>query len=125
MKTSSASPDNIGQDDLDTLLAHAPRYAPPAGFADRVLARLHDEEETPWQTAPLPRPWYLRPYAWGSAAAAACLAATLCLLPLLNSPGELAADTLAVDDALLVEEALDAIDDPDLVTAICSVAAGY
>ncbi len=126
MKTTRGSFDEAGQDDLDTLLTHAPRYAPPAGFAERVLAALHEDGQRQGAApgAPLPRPWYLRPYSWGSAAAAACLAATLCLLPLLTDSHSLPADTLAVDDALLVEEVLDSIDDPDLVSAICSVSIG-
>ncbi len=66
MKTTRGSVDEAGflnnpqeseLDDLDTLLAHAPRYAPPAGFAERVLAALHEEEAT--AAAPLPRPWHL------------------------------------------------------------------
>ncbi len=116
MKTTGGSFGETGQDELDTLLASAPRYAPSAGFAERVLAALH-EEEKPLAT---PRPWYLRPYSWGSAAAA-CIAAVLALHPLFSDTRPIAADSLAVDDALLVDEALDAIADPDLVNAICSV----
>ncbi len=119
MNTSQGSNDFTGQDELDTLLAHAPRYTPPEGFAERVLAALH-EDEVP---AALPqRPWYLRPYTWAGSAAAACIAATLCLFPLLSPLQE---DTFAVDDTLLVDEALNAIDDPDLVSAICSVSIGF
>ncbi len=130
MNTTGGSFDNNKQvgthgaapDALDTLLAHASRYTPSEGFAERVLAALHEEEKA---AAPLPRPWYLRPYTWRSSAAAACLAATLCLLPLLNTTPAMADESLVVDDTLLIEEALDAIDDPNLVSAICSVAAGY
>ncbi len=126
MKTTPRSQEDGDKlDTLDALLAHAPRYTPSAGFAERVLAALHEEEqqECPFVAVrPLPRPWYLRPYCWGSAAAAACVALLLSLLPLLEeSPTEFPAESLAVDDALLVEEALDAIDDPDLISAICSV----
>ncbi len=122
MKTTRGSLDEAAQDAaLDALLAHAPLYTPQAGFAERVLASLHEEESA---TAPLPRPWYLRPYSWASAAAAACLVATCCLLPLADNSRPLPADSLAVDDALLVEEVLDSIDDADLVSAICSVSTG-
>ncbi len=126
MNASSARPDKAGQDTaqdaaLDALLSHAPRYAPPAGFAERVLAALH-EEEAP--AVPLTRPWYLRPYTWAGTAVAACLTASLCLLPLLEQASPLPDATLAVDDDLLVDEVLSAIDDPDLISAICSVSAG-
>ncbi len=128
MKTTSGSQVDAEQDDLDTLLAHAPRHTPPAGFAERVLAALHEEEEQEERAqrarVTMHRPWFLRPYTWGSAAAAACLTATLCLLPLLDTPLPQAADSLALDDALLVDEALDSIDDPDLISAICSVSTG-
>ncbi len=117
MKTTPGSLDDAA---LDALLAQAPRHTPAAGFVERVLASLHTEE----LTAPQPRPWYLRPYSWGSAAAAACLVATCCLLPLLDAFRPLPADSLAVDDALLVEEVLDSIDDADLISAICSVSTG-
>ncbi len=126
MKNTSGSCDDVRQDELDTLLAHAPRYAPPAGFTERVMAALHEEELSAPAgrvTAPA-RPWYLRPYSWGSAAAAACLTAALCLFSLLTDSAPLPADALAVDDALLVDEVLDSIDDPDLVSAICSVSTG-
>ncbi len=115
MNTTRGSFDEAGQDELDALLAHAPRYAPPAGFAERVMAALHEQQEAP---APVARPFYLRPYTWATAAAA-CIAAALCLLPLLD--GNDSADALAVDDSLLVEEVLDSIDDPDLISAICCV----
>ncbi len=126
MSTSPAKPDKAEQDiaqdtALNALLDYAPRYTPPAGFAERVLAALH-EEEAP--AAPTRRPWYLRPYTWAGTAAAACLTASLCLLPLLEQPSPLPDATLAVDDALLVDEVLSSIDDPDLVSAICCVSTG-
>ncbi len=133
MKTTRGSFDTQGQDgwecstadELDALLALAPRYTPSAGFAERVLTALHEEEQkATLPVAPLPRPWYLRPYSWGSAAAAACLVATLSLLPLQEAAAPLPADSLALDDAVLVDEVLDSIDDPDLVSAICCVSAG-
>ncbi len=119
MKTTSGSNETETLDDLDTLLSHALRYAPPADFAERVMAALHEEDKAP--LPPLPRPWYLTPYTWGSAAAA-CIMAAICLLYTLKEESHLLpADAVAVDDALLVDEALAAIDDPDLISAICSV----
>ncbi len=124
MKTSSDSRDDATrQDELYALLAHAPHYTPSAGLADRVITALHEEEAYAAAPLPLRRPWYLRPSSWGSAAAAACLVATLCLLPMQETSTSSAA--LAVDDALLVEEVLDTIDDPDLVSAICSVSIAF
>ncbi len=122
MMTTQGSPDDAQQDvELNTLLAHAPRYTPAEGFAERVLAALHDEElPLPHQ----PRPWYLRPYSWASAAAAACLMLVAGITLLAEGDAPLPAESLAVDDTLLVDEALDCIDDPDLISAICSVSAG-
>ncbi len=126
MKTTPGSIDEAEQDvELDTLLAHAPRYTPSEGFAERVLAALHEEEAESILSRPLPRPWYLRPYSWGSTAAAACAVACACLALLPDSSAPLAAESLAVDDALLVEEVLDTIDDPELISAICSVSNGF
>ncbi len=122
MKITRGSFDEVGQDDLETLLSHAPRYAPSAGFAERVIAAIHEEEGAASTAAR--RPWYLRPYSWGSAAAAACLTASLSLLTVLETPSPQQPDALALDDALLVEAALDSIDDPDLVSAICCVSSG-
>ncbi len=122
MKSTPGSSVGAEFDELDALLTHAPRYAPPAGLADRVLAALHEEEA---EASPLPaaRRWYLRPYAWASTAAA-CACAAFCLLWMQESNSTLPADTLAVDDALLVDEVLDSIDDPDLISAICCVSSG-
>ncbi len=126
MKTNSA---DIEDTALDALLSQAPRYMPQPGFADRVLAALHEEEEAefaaPVFASPVRRPWYTRPYGWGSAvaAAAACLVAAVCILPLAETQ-DVTANALALDDAVLVEEAFDCIEDDDLITAICCVSSG-
>ncbi len=123
MKDDSASYEDTREDELDTLLTHAPRYTPPAGFAERVIAALHEEEIR--ATTPQPHIWHLPPYFRRSVAAvAACLVAALCLLPWLADSPPQPTDSLALDDALLVDEVLDSIDDPDLISAICSVSTG-
>ncbi len=126
MKTSRGSVDDGEQEaKLNTLLACAPRYAPQEGLAERVLAAIHKEEATMRQDARQLRPWCLHPYSWGGAAAAACLTLGLGIALLAgDSASTLPAESLVVDDSLLVDEVLDCIDDPDLISAICSVSGG-
>ncbi len=116
---------------LDALLAHASTPPPPVGLEERVLEAIRREESSlpasirgSLATPPLrPTPWYARRRVWFSSAAAACLfAALLPFLPLgeENRTGE----SLAIDDAILVDDALDLIADEELITAICSVSTG-
>ncbi len=113
--------DFLEDEALDALLGHASRPEPPAGFADRVLAAIHEEEAPVLRVR---RPWYARPYAWGSAAAAAACVAVVCALNLFTGSQTSVDDSIAIEDigdAVLVDEALCSIADPDLVTALCSV----
>jgi len=116
---------------LDALLAHADTPPPPEGLEERVLEAIHQEEASSLPASgsrPLPRlrstPWYMRRRVWLSSAAAACLFATL--VPLLPSGGETRSDgeLLAIDDTILVDDALDLIADEELITAICCVSTG-
>lgn len=115
---------------LDALLAHASTPLPPKGLEERVLEAIRREEAPSLPSSgslPLPRlhstPWYVRRRVWLSSAAAACLFATL--VPLLPfGEEEHNGEALAIDDAILVDDALDVIADEELITAICSVSTG-
>lgn len=122
LRSDSAPPQEAEQERaLDALLAHASMPLPPTGLEERVLAAIRRDEAPAALLRGCPR--YRSRRVWLTAAAAACLFAVL--TPLLPWEERTAPEeALAIDEDVLVEEALDLIADEELITAICSVSTG-
>ncbi len=101
---------------LDALLGKASSPLPPPGLADDIMAAICREEAL----AAYNRPWYKRISTWAcSSAAVLCLC--VAVLPLLIPMEEPSANSVAIDDTMVVEEVLDNIPDDELFNAIYAV----
>lgn len=108
-------PDN-SDTTLDTLLGALPTPEPPPGIEDAVIAAIRQEESL----AAYRRALYKRLAAWLTAGtAAACLCALL--LPGTTDAPTPPSRYVAIDDVMVVDDALNAIPDDELFTAICAV----
>ena len=102
---------------LDELLGKATAPLPPAGLADNIMAAIRREEAL---AAYATRPWYKRVSTWAcSSAAVLCLC--VALLPLIVSTETPPANSVAIDDTMVVDEVLDNIPDDELFNAIYAV----